>query len=146
VLSAAGRTDLFVARVDSAARFRWVSTAGGAGSDEGHAVAAGPGGRISVTGVFGGSLKLAGVTLELQGGTWDRDLLVAGLDSGGKFLWAARGGGTTEDLPGQVGLDDHGCTLVGGSFRGGGVFARWSMSSTAGAQDALIWKLGRAGP
>lgn len=69
-LTSAGSTDIYVTKYDNNGQMQWVTSAGGAGQDQGMALAVDASGNVYVAGVFTtSSLRLGSNTLSASGGT-----------------------------------------------------------------------------
>jgi hypothetical protein len=111
-VTAAGYSDLFVAKLDLADHFVWVATAsGGSGPSSYNAIAVDGYGNILVSGHFMGSATFGSHSVSSRG---DDDAFVALLDKQGTFQWVTTWGevGTegARDLAPHL---DGGCTVVG---------------------------------
>ncbi len=130
LLTAAGSTDLFVARLDPAGDPIWVVQGGGPGLDRGLRLALGANGRLIVAGQFMGSADLQGTLLSSQGGSVD--LFVASLDAAtGVQQWVVHGAGPTgHERPGAVSVAPNGDVVVMGEFRDAFTFNGGTLQST----------------
>lgn len=84
--------------------------------------------NVYVTGFFEGIITLAGTNLKSAG---DTDVLVAGLDSSGNWLWALQGGSTGIDRGSDLYVTQQGDLFVTGKFGGKGSFGSINFQSTA---------------
>lgn len=83
-LISAGSSDLFITKYDSTGRVLWSKTAGGAGDDQGRALAIDKTGNVFVSGSFQATLNFSGLKIDSQGGD---QALVAKLDQNGTPEW-----------------------------------------------------------
>ncbi len=106
LLTSAGGSDVFVVKLGASGEALW-SARFGDGSDQSvFGVAAGPGGRVALTGRFDGTLDFGDGAIVSEG----RDLFVAKLSASGHPIWSLRTGdpslsaglGITIDAAGQV--------------------------------------------
>jgi hypothetical protein len=101
-LASAGRSDVFIAKLDTQAHVLWAVAAGGPGDDEGRGIAVTPEGDVYVTGSFAGSADFdpgPGRTELASGGKSAAFLLR--LSPQGALVWARRlGGGAGTDTAG----------------------------------------------
>lgn len=111
--STGGTTDAYVALLDATLKPSWIRTFGGAGSEEGFAVAAVPSTtHFVVAGTF--DLDLAGsARVASKGG---RDIFVARLDGSGAVVWLDTFGGTDNDTVRAITVDAAGNVFLAGSF------------------------------
>ncbi len=108
VVSSAGGSDGFVARLTAAGELAWLVRLGGAGADSVQGVAA-SGTRIAIAGTFSPGAELHGTTLpsideKLPFG----DAFVAELDGSGARKWAATFGSRADDAVAGVAIDAAG--------------------------------------
>jgi hypothetical protein len=108
-------TDAYVALFDAKLRPQWIRAFGGAGSEEGLAVAAVPSTtHFVVAGTFDLDLDVAGsARVASKGG---RDIFVARLDGSGAVVWLDTFGGTDNDTVRAVTVDAAGNVFLAGSF------------------------------
>lgn len=142
-----GGDDGFIAKYTRDQQLLWVRRFGGDSSDKGRDVQVDQADNVYVTGDFTGSADFGPVTL--QSSNASKDVFLAKLDSGGKFLWAHELGGTDSDTTGAIALSDTGDVYVAGSIRETADFDPDPNSSfllsSAGLRDGFIWKLDSAG-
>jgi hypothetical protein len=96
--------DLFVAKLDASGAFVWAVAVVGDMFASGLDIAVDAGGAPVLAGQFCCKASLGATTLTSSGGS---DALVAKLDTAGGFVWAASGGGISED-------DGSGVAVAGG--------------------------------
>jgi hypothetical protein len=110
---------VFVSKLNRAGRFDWARKMGGAGFEQGSAIAVGRDGHIYVTGFFEGTADFdPGPAIFNLTAAGEFDIFICKLDSGGSFVWAKRIGGTQFDTPTDLALDDVGNVYTVGTFRG----------------------------
>ena len=108
-LTAAGRDDIFVSKLDSAGNFVWVKQMGGVGFDFVENVALDSSGNVHTTGGFNGTADFdpgSGAFNLTSAGSLD--IFVSKLDSAGSFVWAKQMGGSRVDIAEGVALDGSG--------------------------------------
>ena len=115
IVTAAGMSDLFVARFRPGGRLRWVRTFGGSGDDMARAVAVNPGGEIAVVGHFSSSVDFGGWLLT-SAGSWDG--FIVKVAPSGATQWARGLGGSGTDEVYGVAFDQNWQVLVTGGFQG----------------------------
>jgi hypothetical protein len=109
VLESAGADDIFVAKLSPDGERIWARAFGGRDVDAAHYVAAGPGGRIYVTGVFRDEVRFGQVTLTSEG---DADIFVLALSSEGEPLWARSFGARGADYGRAIAAHPQGVALL----------------------------------
>jgi hypothetical protein len=139
-LTSKGLGDLFVAKLDSTGKWMWAVSAGGSGDDRGNDIAVDSEGNSTFTGRSIGPVSFGSTTL--PGG---RGIIVAKLDSTGRWLWAvsAGSGGHTEVGEG-IALDSEGNVHVTGDFQDTATFGATSLTAK-GLVDVFVAKLDSAG-
>ncbi len=131
-----GGGDGYITRLDgNSGAFQWAVAAGGSGIDAGTAVACDANGNAYVTGRFSGTGTFGSYTLTSAG---ESDVYVAKLSPTGQWLWAVRGGGTSDDFGQGLALDGSGNTYVTGSFRNVATFGSHSVGQGTGANNFLF--------
>jgi inorganic pyrophosphatase len=150
-LTSAGGHDGFVVKLDPAGDFEWVAQLGGTGSDLGFGVAVDGSGNVYVTGYFWETADFDPdpvATFELTS-AGDGDGFVVKLDAAGDFEWAARMGGTSDDIGYGVAVDGSGNVHVTGYFLGTADFDPDPVDTfeltSAGGADGFAVKLDSAG-
>ena len=154
-LTSAGRSDIFVSKLDSAGNFVWVRQMGGTGSGQGNDVAVDGSGNVYTTGNFSGTADFdpgAGV-FNLTSGL--SDILVSKLDSAGNFVWAKSVGGRNNVTflvahGNGVAVDGSGNVYTTGFFEGTADFDPENVTAgdtlvSAGGSDIFVSKLDSAG-
>ncbi|TXT50725.1 MAG: BNR repeat-containing protein [Limisphaerales bacterium] len=122
----------------------WASTAGGSGSDIGHAIALDPAGNAFVTGTFTGTAAFGTNALASAG---QSDIFVAKYDGTGRLLWARRAGGAGFDAGAGIAVDTNGNCYVTGSFEATAAFEAVTLvnSSPSSYADIFVAKYDSAG-
>jgi hypothetical protein len=136
-LLSAGEVDVVVARVGRDGTWQWARSLGGPGLDYGYAIDRTAGGGALVAGSFRETASFDAFELESLG---NGDAFVAKLDASGTVVWAARAGGTGEDLARSVRPLTDGGALVAGSFSTTATFGSLERTSE-GATDVFVAKL-----
>jgi len=139
VVSSAGGSDGFVARIAGNGSIAWIVRMGGAGADGVQGVAT-RSDRIAIAGTFNAGAELAGVALPAYD---DRspfgDAFAAELDGKGARRWAQTFGGRADDTVAGVAIDARGNTIVAGSVHEV-VHVGSAQLVTQGASDGiLVW-------
>jgi hypothetical protein len=148
-LTSAGDSDAFVSKLDASGNFVWADALGGAGTDQGNAIALDAQGNVYTTGSFQGTADFdpsAGTfNLTSAGGA---DAFVSKLNGAGNFIWARSMGGPGTDQGLGIAVDPQGNVYTTGSFEGTANFnpsaAAFNLTS-AGGSDAFVSKLDGTG-
>lgn len=139
VLTSAGLTDVYLARLDTAGNHVWSVRFGSTGADVGSGLAVDGSRDVVLTGSFQGSVDFGGGTLTASGGN---DVFVARRSATGVHVSSVRAG----DGVGQEGLaaafDAAGNALLGGRFQGTVYFGGGVLASSGG-YDAFLAKLAK---
>jgi hypothetical protein len=135
--------DAFLLKLDPAGAPRWVRQIGGAGSDGGDEVAAGPGGEVFVVGDTDGDVTFSPrVRLSATGG---RDAWVARYRADGHVVWARSLGGPGWQQSHGVSADADRHALVTGEVRGATRFGDIALTSQGDRSDVFLAELDRRG-
>ena len=115
VVSSAGGSDGFIARLGATGDVVWLVRMGGAGADAVQGVAT-RGTKLAIAGTFSAAAELGGAPLA----SFDErlpfgDAFAAELDGNGTKLWIQTFGGRADDTVAGVAIDDRGNTIVAGS-------------------------------
>jgi hypothetical protein len=147
--TSAGERDVYVASYDSAGRYRWAATLGGPGTDEGFDLAVSADGAVVATGIFTGTVNLAGGTgsrrVTSAGG---EDAFLVAYDPQGAFRWGLTVGGPGADHGHAVRFGPDGQVYLAGFFSGRADFDPNSPAGTAtatGGWDAFLARYDGAG-
>jgi hypothetical protein len=140
-LTSAGKTDVFVARIDPSGTWTWATRAGGTSHDVGHGVSTLPDGGAIVTGDFAGTASFGTTTFTSTG---DADVFVARIGPDGSWTWATRAGGTMGIGASGVGTLPDGGAIVAGSFGGTATFGSTDMTA-GGVVDGFVARVDPTG-
>ena len=149
-LTAAGSTDIFLAKYDSNGVFLGVTRAGGTLAEEGRGGVVDAAGNGYVTGYFSGTATFgvgdpSPTNLVSVGG---QDVFFAKYNSEGNLLWVKQFGGPGNDNGRRVEIDTSGNVYVVGFFNNAVTFGvgdpLQTVLTSAGAEDLFIAKI--AGP
>jgi hypothetical protein len=117
VVTSAGGSDGFVARIAARGELAWLIRTGGAGADGVHGIAT-RGDRIAIAGTFTAGAELGGLALPPYN---DRspfgDVFAAELDGAGARRWVTTFGGRADDAVAGVTIDGRGNVVVAASAR-----------------------------
>jgi hypothetical protein len=137
-LSSLGGSDVFVARFEPTGPVRWLLRLGGAGEDQGDALALATDGAVVAVGMFSGQADFAGLHLQRRG---DSDCFVARLSADeGRALWARGFGGQGNTACRSVAVDAAGDLIVTGRFDGT-VDLGFGPLRSVGLSDTFLLKL-----
>jgi hypothetical protein len=119
IVTAANRSDGFVARLTATGEVAWLVRFGGLGADAVTGVSA-SGDRVALVGTFAATAELGGETLHaFDDMAAFADVVVAELDAGtGAKLWARSFGGPADDEAAGVAIDAAGRVVVAATARG----------------------------
>ncbi len=134
VLTAAGSTDIFVAKfAGSTGAAAWAVRAGGSNFDFGNGVAVDAAGNALVTGSFIGTVRFATApTATVLIAVGPIDVFVAKFAGDtGAATWAVQAGGSDNDSGSGVAVDAAGNALVTGSFTGTANFDNQTLNGNA---------------
>jgi len=146
MLTAAGVSDAFLAKYDSAGNYIWARRMGGPDDDYGISVAAAADGHVYITGHINGNVTFDGTSLTLATAGGSRDPFLAGYDTAGAFLWARNMGGPGFDEGYGVAVDGGNNVYVTGGFNDTANFSSGPARLTsAGSGDVFVAKYGPGG-
>ncbi|HYV54141.1 MAG TPA: T9SS type A sorting domain-containing protein [Chitinophagaceae bacterium] len=112
--TAAGFTDVFIVKYNSAGNVIWVKNIGGILAENCSAILTDNSGNLYITGIFSSpNLTLGAFTLTCTGGV---DLYIAKLDPSGNVLWAKSAGGSGSEYGYNLTLDLTGNLYLTGMF------------------------------
>ncbi len=110
----AGLDDMFVVKYDSTGKVLWARSGTGIGNDIPTAAGADNYGNIYVTGKFSSSTLTFGSTTLTNAGGYD--IFLVKYDLFGDFKWAKSNGGTADDIPHAIAIDDSFDVALAGNF------------------------------
>ena len=137
VLTSAGGTDIFLAKLDPSGNPVWAKRFGGAAAQYGQSLAVDPQGNVTLLADGFGTVDFGAGGLTSAG---DYDMFVARFDPGGNLFWAKRFGGAGGDVGQGVAADAAGNIVLIGKSDGAIDFGGGALAG-AGALDAVIAKL-----
>ncbi len=114
-LVAAGRTDAFLLKLNSAGAVQWAKQFGGLYQDSISHVVVDVQGNVIIQGVFADEVNWGGQKLHAGGGS-DSDVLLAKYDSNGNHLWSKNFGNQFNEVAGGVAVDPAGNIVMTGSY------------------------------
>lgn len=151
-LMSAGKSDIFISKLDPNGNFIWVQKIGGVGEDWAHEINIDTAGYLYITGEFEGTVDFnpgPGVSNLTSSGLLD--IFIAKLDTSGNLIWAKQVGGVSSyDYGTSITADLSGNVYVSGYFWGGvadfdpGPMV-YNLTSDVSYFDAYILKLDSGG-
>lgn len=115
VLTSAGGSDVYIARLNPSGGHVWSKRYGNASSQSANGISVDEEGNLLVTGSFQGSIDFGGKLLTSEGSD---DIFVAKLDASGKHLWSYSFGGVGSQVGLRVGWDSYEYVFLAGRFAG----------------------------
>lgn len=120
LISSAGRTDVFIVKLDSAGSYVWAKALGGPNTDNVKDIKTDVNGNIYTLGFFSGTADFNPGTgiynVSSAGGTYDA--FVNKLDKNGKYKWTIPTGGTSQDRGRALTIDHDQNIYCVGTFGG----------------------------
>ncbi len=138
MLTSAGGTDAFLAKLDPSGAVLWARRFGGAGAQIGQALAVDLQGNIVLLADGFQTMDFGGGVLTSAG---NYDMFVAKFDPAGNYLWSKRYGGANADLGQSITVDSAGNVVLTGKSDTALDFGDGTPLPAAGGQDALVVKL-----
>lgn len=131
----------YIAMADSNGNWIWAVGSYGNVKDLKVDAIAAPNPTIYITGGFSGTQSFGSQILTSVG---DYDMFVAKLSYHGNWLWARRGGGSSQDFSHSVVLSNDSSVYLSGFFAGNSTWGIHSLTSY-GSSDAFVAKLDASG-
>jgi hypothetical protein len=139
VVSSAGGSDGFVARLSNTGKVLWLLRIGGAGADAVQGVAASAG-RIAIAGTVSAGADVLGQPLPvLDERSPFADGFVAELDDTGVRRWSATFGGMSDDSVAGVAIDAAGRVIVAANARGAMHVGNSELMAQGASDGMVIW-------
>ena len=139
-LTAAGGSDVFVAKFNSAGETQWARKGGSSSSsyEYGYGIALDASQNVYIAGSFVSSATFATTTLTSAG---DEDIVVAKYNANGDFQWAYGSGGAQKDFARDIAINASNDIFVGGTFNSSFNYGGTTIApSNVGVSDAFIAK------
>lgn len=140
VLTSAGLSDIFIAKMNPNGSYAWAVRAGGTSSDFARAVSVLADGSAIITGEFYGSAQFGGVTLSQEPDGWPENACVAKLSPNGTFVWARKLMCTGTAYARAISTLADGSALVAGDFYGSLTLGGTTLVSV-GNYDVFVTRL-----
>lgn len=128
-----GFTDAFLAKYDTEGQCLWATSGGGSIYDYGSCVGA-RGNDVYMAGSFSGEATFGDQTITAQDAA---DLYIARYDMDGNFIEVASAGGSDNERPTCMVLDENMDVYLGGWFLTNVTFG-WQLLNSAGGSDAFL--------
>jgi len=125
----------------AAPTWQWAVKAGGISYDQGRGIAVDSFGNCYIAGYFSGTATFGVINLISAGGY---DIFIAKLNNAGAWQWAAKAGGTANDLSLALAVDSSENCYITGYFNGTATFGTTNLTST-GSEEIFVAKLNSAG-
>lgn len=126
VITAAGSSDIFVAKYNNSGILQWVRSAGGIYDDQGYSIAVDASGNAFITGHFRESVQFGTTSLVSAGNS---DIFIVKYDTNGVVLWAEAEGGIYGDQAVGLTVDQLGNCYVTGTYYKDAVFSSVTLPS-----------------
>jgi hypothetical protein len=141
-LTAKGKYDVFIQKLDANGNFLWVKQIGGEGTDDGRSIFADSNGNVYSTGHFQNTVDVdPGLAMVNFASNGEDDIFIQKLDTDGNFLGAKQMGGSGFDFGVSIISDADGYVYTTGSFSNT-MYVDAAVSFTSnGVDDAFIQKL-----
>ncbi|MBK7986944.1 MAG: SBBP repeat-containing protein [Ignavibacteria bacterium] len=148
-LTAVGKKDIFIQKLDANGNFLWAKSFGGNSSDQGKCISIDTRGNVYTTGSFIDKVDFdPGTGVAVLSSEGETDVFVQKLDANGNFLWAKSCGGKRGDVVNSIAIDKESNVYTTGTFKSFFNYAADfdpgpdSMKlASAGEQDIFILKL-----
>lgn len=137
MLTSAGTTDVFVAKLTSTGDWTWTVRAGGTMDEAATGIAIADDGSAVVTGSIAGTSTFGSTTVTSTAGA---DVFVAKLTSAGSWAWATKSGGISFESGRGIAISGNGNVVVIGTFEGTGTYGSSTLTSS-GSSDMFVEKL-----
>jgi hypothetical protein len=138
VLTSAGGTDAFLAKLDPSGAVLWAKRFGASGPQVGQSIGIDAQGNVALLANGFGTVDFGGGGLASAG---SYDMFVARFDSAGNHLWSKRFGGANSDLGGGLSVDGAGNIVFTGKSDTAIDFGNGAPLPAAGGLDVLLVKL-----
>jgi len=143
VLTTAGDSDAVVWKMSAEGTTLWVVFGGGINYDTLNGVTADGANAVVAVGFFSSSpATFGGVALTTAGSD---DAVLWKMNAEGTTLWAVRGGGTSNERLEGVAVDGANAVVAAGYFSSSPATFGGVALTTAGREDAVVWKLSAEG-
>lgn len=121
LITATGKNDTYIQKLDAAGNFVWAKNIGGTSSNcGGYAITTDKFGSVYTTGFFNNTVDFnPGIeTSNLTAALSKTDIFIQKLNAQGNFVWAIHMGDTLQDFGRSIQVDDKGNVYSTGTFQG----------------------------
>ncbi|MFN8358308.1 MAG: SBBP repeat-containing protein [Candidatus Kapaibacterium sp.] len=122
-ITSAGATDIFLAKYSTTGEALWAKRCGGTSYDEARALCFDKNGFIDMAGFFWGTATFPGGTATDLTSAGNYDCFVSQYSLDGVPQWARKAGGSSDDEPNAITVDDTGTIFVTGFYTGTATFS-----------------------
>ena len=147
-LTAAGNSDVFIAKYDANGNYIWAKGLGGTDYEFGNSIALDAAGNVYITGIFRSTADFdpSGGTAALVSAGGD-DIFIAKYDASGNYTWSKRIGSGGYDYSQGIAVDVNGNCYITGYFSGTVDFdpSAGTVNLSAIVNDAFVAKYSSAG-
>ena len=120
----------------------WPTGGGGANNENAIAIVTSSSGNSYTVGQFQGTAYFGGFELNSTG---LNDIYVLKINSSGVVQWAAKAGGTLEEIPTTIAVDESDNVYIGGSYYGTIEIGGFQLSASTSVKNGFVAKLNSAG-
>ena len=143
-INSAGRSDIYVAKVDGEGNYNWAVSAGSNGGDYGYDISTNSDGSSIVAGKYTYTATF-GAAGDLSSVNDSADIFIAKLDGNGNYQWAASAGGSGKESAESVSTLGDGSSIATGYYNGTATFGAAGNLTSAGSKDIFIAKVNSNG-
>ncbi|MBK9246584.1 MAG: hypothetical protein IPM69_00350 [Ignavibacteria bacterium] len=118
-----GGSDMFLVKYSTTGTALWAKRAGGTSLDEAHGICFDKNGFVDVAGFFWGTAKFPGGTAIDLTSTGNYDCFVVQYNLDGMPQWSKKAGGSSDDEPNAIAVDDTGTIFMTGFYTGTASFS-----------------------
>ena len=140
-LTATGRSDVFISKIDKYGNFIWATKAGGENDDYIYSITSDLDGSSTIEGSFSGSANFSDITLR---SSTKEQYFTAKLDTDGNYTWAEVSENKNTESSNIKSVLSDGSYIIAGSFSGNKSFGARSLQSK-GKMDVFIAKQNKDG-
>lgn len=120
----------------------WPLSAGGTGNEKAIAMVTSSSGNTYTVGQFQGTAYFDGIELNSSG---LNDIYVLKINSSGTIEWAKRAGGSSDDIPTSIIVDESDNVYIGGSYFGVSSFGSTDLGNSGNQTNGFVAKLNSSG-
>ncbi len=120
----------------------WPTGGGGSSDDKAIAIVTASSGNTYTVGQFQGTAYFDGIELNSTG---LNDIYVLKINSSGKIVWAVKAGGSSNDIPTSIDVDESDNVYIGGSYYGTANFGGNQITASSSVANGFVAKLNSTG-